>query len=305
MTINFITFASRAQTILLLVLLNACNSPNQQPPPDTGFTLPYQLDLPDTSFELPPELREFSGLCLSPDGAQLLAVNDEQGIVFHLSIQTGAIEQQQDFGKNGDYEGITTAGKDIYVVKSTGTLYRISEDGKTKSYPTPLNAGNDVEGLCYDPANNRLLLACKGHAGKGDNFRNKKSVYAFDLEEKTLAENPAYMIDRAEIARWKGGSTGILSKWSEFLETDQAPSAFGPSGLDISPIDSNLYLLAAVGKTLAVLHPNGRLLSVQRLNASRFQQPEAICFDLEGRLYLGSEGGKGRSARIFRFDLKK
>ncbi len=288
---------------LLFSAFCACTSAEPVPPPDTGFSLPYQLDQPDTVFTLPPALTELSGLSCSPDSAHLLAVNDEQGIVFHLNLQTGAVEQRQEFGKHGDYEGIACAGKDIFIVNSSGTIFQITGQGKTESYPTPLKNSNDVEGLCFDALNKCLLLACKGRAGKGDNFQNKKSVYAFDLAKKRLAETPAFIIDRTEIARWKGGSDNFFAKLNEYFGNDQAPSAFGPSGLAISPIDSNLYVLASVGKALAVLHPDGRLLQVKRLDTKRFQQPEGICFDHEGRLYLSTEGGNGAPARIFRFTL--
>ena len=118
-----------------------------------------------------------------------------------------------------------------------------------------------------------------------------------------LQDEPAYLIRRSEIARWKGGSGTLFARINEFLSTDQAPSAFGPSGLAVCPTDGNLYIVASVGKALAVVRPDGSLARVQRLPASRFQQPEGICFDSEGRLYISSEGKNGIPGRIFRFSL--
>jgi uncharacterized protein YjiK len=276
----------------LIAGLLSCNSGDNTAPPKTDYTLPYRLDQPDAILELPAELREISGLSLSADGRQLLAVNDEQGKIFFLNPETGAIERSLDFGGKGDYEGIEAVGNDIYVVKSNGTLYRIPEMGAAETLKTALDAEYDVEGLGYDPVQHRLLLACKGRAGKGDQFSHKKAVYAFDLVTRLLAETPAFLIDRAEIAQWKGAPAGFANKLSEFFDSSKAASAFNPSGIAYCPQDNHLYLIASAGKTLAVLHPDGRLLYACRLNPDLFRQPEGICFGRDGTLYIASEGGK-------------
>lgn len=266
--------------------------------------MPYQLDAPDAVIDLPASLREISGLSMAPNGRQLVAVNDEKGVVYFLNPETGALEENREFGKSNDYEGLATADTTIYIVNSKGTIYQIRPPAKTADYPTPLNGSFDVEGLCFDSSKNRLLLACKGRAGKGEAFRNKKAVYAFDLKKMKLQDEPAYLIDRNEIARWKGGAGSWAAKINEFLSTDQAPSAFGPSGLAVCPTDGNLYIVASVGKALAVVRPDGSLARVQRLPAGRFQQPEGICFDSQGRMYISSESKNGIPGRIFRFSIK-
>ncbi len=291
--------------VLAFCLVRCAPAPEHSAPVATGFTLPYRLDRPDTSFSLPPALREISGLCTEPDSGRLLAVNDEHGIVFYLNPHNGAIEKRQEFGNPGDYEGITAANDAIWVVKSNGTLFQIPQQGPTRSYPTALDRGNDVEGLCFDPAQQQLLLACKGTAGQGKAFKHKKAVYAFDLQEKKLLEQPAFLLDRREIAGRKGGGGTFSARVLEYFGSDHAPSAFGPSGIAISPIDGNRYLVGAVGKSLAVVHPDGRLLGIYPLNAEQLVQPEGLCFDREGRLYLSTEGKNGRPGRIFRFELQQ
>ncbi|MCB9330083.1 MAG: hypothetical protein H6574_03295 [Lewinellaceae bacterium] len=288
---------------LAIFITGACNSTDRATTtaPESDFALPYALDAPDVVKDLPASLREISGLSLAPNGRQLVTVNDEQGVLYFLNPETGAIESKQVFGKPNDYEGIATIDSTVYVVSSKGTIYQVKSDTQTVHYPTPLNGSFDVEGLCYDAIQNRLLIACKGRAGKGDRFLHKKAIYAFDLNKMKLRDEPAYLIDRNEIARWKGGSGTLFARINEFLSTDQAPSAFGPSGLAVCPIDGNLYIVASVGKALAVVRPDGSLAWVQRLPASRFQQPEGICFDAQGRLYISSEGKNGIPGRIFRF----
>jgi len=289
--------------VALLAAGAACSPAEQQnaePPPTADFMLPYRLNQPDTVFFLPSVLHEISGLALSPDGAHLLAVNDEQGSIFYLNPESGSIERTRDFGKPGDYEGVAVVGADIYVVKSNGTLYRVPETGETETFSTPLTRSHDVEGLCYDSAQHRLLLACKAKAGDGKNFKGKKALYAFDLTTQKLTKTPAYLLDRSELARRKGGDTGFVSRVLEFFESNQAASAFGPSGVDFCPLDGNLYIVASVGKTLAVVHPDGRLLHAERLSPALFPQPEGLCFDRAGRLFIASEGGKGQG-RVLRF----
>lgn len=292
-------------TVILLpcLIASACNRPDTNArPPDTGFRLAYNLKHPDTIFHLLADLREISGLGMAPNGQHILAVNDEDGLLFYLDRETGALTDTRPFGPDKDYEGVEAVGADIYAVRSNGTLYQIPPSGETVVFPTPLYKGYDVEGLCYDPIQKRLLLACKSKAGQGDQYRHKKAIYAYNLRKHHLEDSTAFLIDRAEIARWKGGDSGFMARLYEYFSSDQAPSAFDPSGLAVNPLDSNLYVIASVGKALAVLHPDGRILHVESLNPDIFRQPEGICFDQQGRLYISSEGKKLLPGKLFRFD---
>ncbi|TNE58900.1 MAG: hypothetical protein EP344_09570 [Bacteroidetes bacterium] len=286
--------------LALAIATAGCSDIPEKAIPETGFTLPYQLDHPDTMFKLPSGLREISGLGLAADSVHLIAINDEEGKLFFLNTETGAVEEERRFGKNNDYEGVEVVGTDIYVVRSNGTLYCVPDSGKTSELNTKLNSDYDVEGLAYDAASHALLLACKGRAGKGDAFTHKKAIYAFDLKQEKLRKKPAFLIDREEVARWKGQNSGFMARVLEFLDADQAASAFSPSGLAFSPIDSNLYVIASVGKALAVVRPDGSLAILKQLNTNRFPQPEGLCFDRAGRMYISTEG-KGAAGRIYRF----
>ncbi len=284
----------------LCITAAACNSRA----PGTGdsnfdYTLPYRLETPDTVFVLPSELREISGLSMSPDGKSLLALNDEEGVVYYLDPATGAIENTRTFAGKGDFEGIEAVGNDIYAVKSNGTLCRIPESGATETYKTGLSKEQNIEGLCYDASNNRLLLACKGDPGGDGAYRDKKAIYAFDLGTHQLNKTPVFLIDIDEIKRREGAPDSFSEKLQDFFHP-----GYGPSGLAFNPLDSNLYVRASVGKALAVLHPDASLAYVKRLHSSRFKQPEGICFDSRGNLFISSEGGK-RKGRIFRFSVAK
>ncbi|MFT5763543.1 MAG: hypothetical protein ACI8X3_000963, partial [Saprospiraceae bacterium] len=96
-----------------------------------NYTFAYHLNEPDETFKLASILDEISGLGISDSGAFLYTVQDENGIIFKLSKKTGEILEQIKFHKDGDYEGIEVVGGKIYVVKSTGTIYEVSNLGQS------------------------------------------------------------------------------------------------------------------------------------------------------------------------------
>ncbi|MCB0664273.1 MAG: SdiA-regulated domain-containing protein, partial [Saprospiraceae bacterium] len=121
----------------------------------TAQLFPYQFHAPDAVWELDDELNEISGLSTSRDGQQLVAVQDEDGIIYFLDKKDGSILRKVSFWDDGDYEGIEMVGKDVFVIKSTGTVYWVkgaeSEEPVTEKFNYDLNKDNDVEGLGYDP----------------------------------------------------------------------------------------------------------------------------------------------------------
>ena len=259
--------------LLLSALLATC-----APAPLSG-QFPYRLDAPELVAELPDELEEISGLCL--DGEDLLAIEDEHGIVYRLNAADGRIKERIPFWDDGDYEGITLVGRDIWVTKSNGRLYRIRTDGiaepDVKEFNTWMKGENDVEGLTYDPAGNRLLLACKDDPKDNGMAKENRYIFAFDLATEKLGEEAAYTLPR---------------------EDD-----FAPSSLAIHPASGLLYLTSSVGKQLMVARPDGSIETVRKLDRTYFPQPEGICFAADGTLYLSTEARDGEPGRIYRLPL--
>ena len=283
---------------------------------DTSFVyaaadhvFPYDLNEPDLKVELPGRLDEISGLDFAPNGRDLVAVNDEDGEVYTIDPLTGDADKGNKFWKDDDYEGVETVGKDVWVVKSTGTLYQITnwgeDDLETEKYNDFLDGDNDVEGLAYDKANNRLLLGCKGQAGNDRDFILQKAIYAFDLETKELLEAPAYRIEMREIQDYLmiHPAKREIEKLVEFFGPGQSEFTFSPSALAIHPQTQELYVLSSVGKLLLVLAPDGSVQHLVKLRKKTFPQPEGMCFDKEGSLYISSEA-KGKDARLLRFDQR-
>ncbi|RYZ38916.1 MAG: hypothetical protein EOP49_30630 [Sphingobacteriales bacterium] len=149
-------------------------------------------------WELPDELREVSGIVYL-DKNRFACVQDEAGTVYIYNAARRTIERKVAFGPAGDYEGITLAGKAVYIVRSDGTLYEINdihrEQPEVKSYNTSLTETQNIEGLCYDKAGNRLLLAVKDQEPGSQNF---KGIYEFSIASKTLKAAPVFRISLAD-----------------------------------------------------------------------------------------------------------
>ena len=300
----------------LLLCLLACTPPADESEAPfvswtaPGYRLPYDLDEPDESFKLSGKLDEISGLGRMADEEHLVAVQDELGIIFLLSRKTGKIKEKINFWKNGDYEGVEVVGSDIFVVKSSGTLYRVinagKEDQRTEKYNSFLNQSNDVEGLAHDPANNRLLLACKAKAAEGKEYNLTKGLYGFDLNTLTLDSLPAFTISLDEVHAYLNTSPSIrkLEKLQEFFQPDESEFGFSPSGLAVHPITGEIFIISSVGKILMVLDSEGSILHLEKLKKKIHAQPEGICFDIDGTLYISNEGKNG-SAKLHRFDPER
>ena len=255
-----------------------------------GYIFPYQLNEPGQSWKLPPELAEISGLSYI-DGQRLACVQDEKGIIYIFSLKAGVVESKIEFGDDGDYEGIEIIDKDAWVLKSNGTLFRITDflekkGSVVKKFSTALSGKNDTEGLAYDPVNNSLLIACKEHPFLNEEpGKDFKAIYSFNLETSLMDTKPFLMINPDTFKSY----TGKVS--------------FKPSGIAIHPVSGDIFMIGSVGKLLLVLSRTGEMLAMIKLSPMIFPQPEGICFSPDGKLFIASEGA-GRGGTILEFDPK-
>lgn len=247
----------------------------------------YQLNNPESVIVLPNALREVSGLSYLDDRF-LLAIQDENGIMYVIDQKYGEIRYQLKFHKNGDYEGVERIGDYVYVVKSNGRIYRFPLDLTTdevdaKEFKTEMSQKNNVEGLAYDSLNHRLLVALKGKGEVDDNEAKGKCIYTFDLDDQELSKDPLISIDKESIAE-------IIEREYPTIDLDET---IGPSGIAIHPITGKIYLLNHVGKALIVLNTQGKIENYYPLNPSLFHQPEGICFNPKGDLFITNEASSG------------
>jgi len=255
-------------------------------------------------------LQEISGLSWDESRHQLVAVQDENGYLFYL--HDGQIEERVEFWKDGDYEGVEVVDDQVFAVKSSGTLYRViapgTPDQEVEKFNDFLDPSNDVEGLAYDKAKNRLLLACKGKAGEGDVFELKKAVYTFDLDpsKMELEKDPVFVISLKDVQDYLDISHSIR-KWETLMEKFQPNETnftFTPSGIAVSPDGAYIYILSTAGKFILILDSHaGKIVHIEKLKKKDHPQPEGICFDSLSNLYLSNEG-KGGSPVIYRYAPK-
>lgn len=272
-----------------------------------GYEFPYSLLEPDTRVKLPSELREISGLEYI-DENRFAAVQDEKGKIYIVRFQTGKIINTIEFADDGDYEDIALVDDEAWVLKSKGDLYRVSHfmDEKTrkvKKYETDLSKRNDMEGLCYDRKNDRLLIAGKGSPYiSEEGGEHKKAIYAFSLADKKLSSRPEYIIDLNEIKYYRKYNTMTRLGIDLMASLDNASGdvTFQPSGLAIHPVTGYIYVIGAVGDLLIVLHPSGEILAMVDLDDKLFNQPEGICFGPDAALYISNEAGD-KTATMFKF----
>ncbi len=273
-------------------------------------SFPYLLDQPNVTFELPESLKEVSGLSMAADNTQIAAVNDEEGIIFFLDKMTGQIVNQITFGDDGDYEGIEIAGNDAWIIKSSGTLYQVknyaSDNRQVFKFKSFLNKENDVEGLAYDPVRNSLLIGCKGKGLEGEENKLKKAIYEFRLSDLMVMNEPVYLLTLPDFQEYLEHVQGEehLEKLQEIFTPEEGEMKFSPSGIAIHPLTGDVYVTSSKGKLLLVLDKEGHILHLEKLDKKIHPQPEGICFDADGTLYIANEGKDGK-ARIYKFLYKK
>ena len=259
------------------------------------------------SLKLSKKLNEISGLATTSDG-RLFAHDDEYGTLYHLDIDNAKIVKKFFIGKRkpkkGDFEGLSIVDKYFYLVTSKGRIFQFSEgdDDKGVDYKeikTWLTEKYNVEGLCFDPVTNSLLLVCKGFAG--EDFEYMRAVYEFSLDSLVLNTYPRFLLSIPEIIQRTPNS--FNRKLAEFfLLLD--PKTFAPSGIERHPQTGNFFILSAQSRMVIELNPLGKILGIVELKASRHSQPEGITFLSDNTLIISDEAVDGR-ARLTFYPLKK
>lgn len=266
-------------SIISLLVFLSCQ-PRASYPTITAYTFKSK---PDLLFELDSDLREVSGLAMH--GNRLFAHNDESATLFEINSEDGSIVKQfyvgEETGIKGDFEGLAIVDSVFYLLKSNGNLLEFSEgnNGETVSfeeYKNKLSKKLDMEGLCYDPQGDRLLMITKDDQRKKS--KNKRSIFSFSLSEKSINTSAIYLLEVPEIAS------------VNFIEKD-----FGPSAIEFDPTTDHFFIIAHISKLIVEMDKLGQIIAIDKL--PHHPQPEGITLLSDGSIVIADEG-KNQSGRL-------
>jgi len=230
-------------------------------------------------WDMPKDLVEISGLSYM-SGPRLACVQDELGKIFIYNTSSSSIEKEISFGPPGDYEGLAVVGETIWVLRTDGKLFEVSNMNATRSsvkeYSTHLTVKQDPEGLCYDKKNNRLLVVIKGADPNSENY---KGIYAFDMGSKKMDQQPVFKIDLQD--KVFGNGSGKKKK-----------NTINPSDISINPVSGDMYITDGHNPQLLIMDAGGNIKKLYVLNSNDFAQPEGITFNAAGDLFIANEGTK-------------
>lgn len=250
----------------------------------------YDLKKPASILVLPDTLREVSGLTML-DSVQFACVQDENGILFiYHSVKNDIIKQYR-FAIDGDYEGIARVGQDMYVLRSDGVIFEILNyqysSFKLNTYKTGIPCGNS-EGLCYDPGGKRLLIGCKSRIGKGDELKNRRAIYSFDLGTKKLGKDPLYEYD-TEAVKNQALKMGVPLPRKQKKGGSEIVFRFAISAICIHPSTGELFILSALDHMLLITDKTGNISTILQLDPKVFNKAEGITFFPNGDMLITNE----------------
>lgn len=252
-------------------------------------SFPYDLTAPSRTLQLASEdLKEISALSPTNDPNIFLAVSDERGEALFLDLQQGGnITKRVLFREKGDFEGAEMVGSDLFFLKSDGVLFEVKQWQTSSPQVSEftldkMSKDNDLEGLGYEPNRQALLIACKENP-ESDIVRR---IFAFDLRTQKMSAAPVYSINPRDV------NTRV-----PYDNEDKEEHFFSSSGVAVHPITHDIFVISTALKRLVVLdHTTGNIRYALRLSKSVLPQPEGICFDAAGNLYISTEGKGGEGA---------
>jgi len=225
---------------------------------------------------LPKGLHEVSGVAVV-DTDRIFMHNDESAVVYEFEIGTQEVTRRFQLGDPSlklDLEGIATINSDVYLVVSTGHIYKIADGMNRRGviddyevYDSGLEQECEVEGLEEDFEGGALVLVCKQVYGEESDYI---SVY-----------------------QYKPGEDQALKLFDLSFET--LGGKFHPSA--ISKKFGSYIILAGREHRILQVSPQGDVITVAKLKKKHHKQAEGIGFLPDGRLIIADEG-KDRKGRI-------
>ena len=140
----------------------------------------------DDQWWLPHYLREASGIAVVGPRS-ILVHDDEIAVIYHIALETHEIEVLGWLGSKEftqDFEGIAVHDETLYLVTSTGMIYRaparLDRRQQTLEFTvldTGLESVCETEGLHY--MDGKLLILCK--VPRVEKYQDTLAIFQFDL----------------------------------------------------------------------------------------------------------------------------
>jgi uncharacterized protein YjiK len=232
------------------------------------------MALPVAMWLMPPELREISGLAITARGT-VLTHDDNVGRVYEIDPKTGILLKGFSLkdGVRGDFEAITIAGPDIYLLESKGKIFKFKEGTDAEQVPytvydTGLKRQCEFESMAFEADSSRLLLACK-------KFLTKPAPH-----ELLIYRIPLPLGDRSAMTTLRIPIQDVIgsNKWKNFH----------PSDINIDPITKNYVIISSNQKALAVITPGGEVVRSGPLPGDH-RQPEGVAVTQDSLLMVSDE----------------
>jgi uncharacterized protein YjiK len=230
--------------------------------------------LPVAQWIMPPQLREISGLALTTRGT-VLTHDDNVGRVYEIDPKTGILLKgfSLEGGVRGDFEAITIAGSDVYLLQSKGKIYKFKEGADAEQVPyslydTGLGKECEFESMAYEADSSRLVLVCK-------KFLQKNAP-----KELLIYHVPLPLGDRSAITALRVPIHDVIgsNKWKNFH----------PSDINIDPITKNYVIISSHEKGLIVITPDGEVVRSEPLPGDH-RQPEGVAITKDSILLVSDE----------------
>ena len=269
----------------------------EEPKPVSLSSTEYDLLKPRKSWTLSDSLAEISGIAFKKNET-LLAIEDLRPVLYELNLQdsVGVIANQIQFRETDkekfDFEDLAVIGDTAYALWSHGAIFKIVKQKKgatSERMKTWLKKENNTEGLAYDPVSGNLLVACKDDAGLEGVKKSTRAVYEFDIRADSLKPDPFMLINKSDFENVAG----------EKID-------FYPAAIAVHPVSHDIFIISTKDtKCIAQFTHDGKLKAFDYLEKEMLPQPEGICFDSKGNLYISTQARHGKPAYIYEFAMKK
>jgi uncharacterized protein YjiK len=293
-------FSSMAAATFLII----CGSCNSEPDaskeevakPASLRPTDYDLKNPVKKCALSDSLLEISGITFFQNN-RLLGIEDLHPILYEIKLGDTAgiiinkLEFEQTDKEKFDFEDLAAIGDTVYALWSHGAVFKITRQKngyvseKTKTW---LKKENNTEGLSYDPVSGNLLVACKDDPGLEDVKKSTRAIFEFDTKADSLKSDPFMLINK-----------------KDFEDVAGEKVDFNPSAIAVHPVSNDIFIISTKDtKCIAQFSRDGKLKAFDYFEKEMLPQPEGICFDKNGNLYVSTQARHGKPAYIYEFRAK-